>query len=463
VNQQPNRNGTHELPADVVRPDRLVPHSVEAEEAVLGSVIINAEALYDVASFLQVGDFFIVKNAWVWEAMIRLYNREEEIDYITIVEELKAQDRLEEIGGAAYVTYLLNNTPSSIYAETYGRIVQRAAIRRRMLNAASEIAQLAHEEEADIDAVINRAEGALFDATKDKRFESVKRIGLIVPSVTDNVDAAMRGDALGVPSGFTGIDSLLHGFRKGRVHTVAGRPGMGKTSWLLTVALHIVKVLKLPVLFVSLEMEEEEVTQRIVAIESGISITKMDAGTMNPFEYKTYMEACSRVETYPLFIDCSSVLTPTDIMVKARRLMMEDGLALVMIDYLGLMEVENAERDNREQQVSKMSRGTKRMARALGVPVLQAAQLSRAVEARQDKRPMLSDLRDSGSIEQDSDVVMFLYRDEYYNENTERPNQADVIVAKHRNGPTGTDTLYFRRELTQFANLRKTDINLAGF
>lgn len=463
MNAQPNRNGTHEPPAELLRPDRMVPHSVEAEEAVLGSVIINPDALYDVAGFLQADDFFIVKNAWVWEAMIRLYNREEEIDYVTVIDELKSQDRLTEIGGAAYVTYLLNNTPSSIFAETYGRIVQRAAIRRRLLSAASEIAQLAHEESQDIDIVIDRAEGALFNATKDKRSESVKRVGLILQAVQDEVDRAMRGEALGVPSGFHGLDLLLHGFRKGRVYTVAGRPGMGKTSWLLTVALYIVKVLKLPVLFISLEMTEEEVTQRLVAIESGISITKMDDGTMNPMEYRTYTEACQRVDEYPLYIDCSPSLSPMDVMVKARRLMMEDGLAVVMIDYLGLMEVENAERDNREQQVSKMSRGIKRMARALDIPVIQAAQLNRELEKRQDKRPQLSDLRDSGSIEQDSDVVLFIYRDEYYNENTERPNQADVIVAKHRNGPTGVETLYFRHELTQFVNMRKTDVDLAGF
>jgi replicative DNA helicase len=457
--QQPNPNGrTADVPLD-----KMIPHSVEAEEAVLGSVLINPDALYDVASFLRPDDFFIVKHAWVWEAMIRLHNREEEIDYITVVEELKARGQLEEIGGASYITYLLNNTPGSYYAETYGRIVQRSAIRRRILSAASEIAQLAHEESQDIESVIERAETAIFEATKDKRSESVKRVGLILEAVKAEVDRAMTGENLGVPSGFHGLDGMLHGFRKGRVYTVAGRPGMGKTSWLLTVALHIVKILKLPVLFISLEMTEEEVVQRIAAIESGISITKMDDGTMTPNEYATFTEGCNRVETYPLYIDCSPTLTPADIMVKARRLMMEDGLALVMIDYLGLMEVENAERDNREQQVSKMSRGTKRMARALGIPVLQAAQLNRELEKRQDKRPQLSDLRDSGSIEQDSDVVLFIYRDEYYNENTERPNQADVIIAKQRQGPTGVDTLYFRKELTQFANLRTTNVDLAGF
>ena len=198
-------------------------------------------------------------------------------------------------------------------------------------------------------------------------------------------------------------------------------------------------------------------------MEIGVSITKMDAGTMNPMEFRTYTEACSRVENYPLYIDCSPTLTPLEVMSKARRVMMEDGLALVMIDYLGLMEVDNAEKDNREQQVSKMSRGTKRMARALDIPVLQAAQLNREVEKRVDKRPQLSDLRDSGSIEQDSDVVLFIYRDEIYNENTERPNQADIIIAKHRQGPTGTYARYYRRQLTLFPNLRKTDVDLAGF
>jgi len=643
----------------VLPPDRMAPHSVEAEEAVLGSILINPEALFDVASFLQPDDFFIVRNSWVYEAMLHLQQRDEQIDYLTVVEELRNQSQLEEIGGAAYITYLINHTPSSIYAEAYGRIVERAAIRRRMLNAASEIAQLAHEEGADINEVVDRAEAALFAVTERRLRKELVPIDVAISEYFDRIEMLyeQQGTALGVPTGFDDLDNLLGGLQKSDLVIVAGRPGMGKTSWLLSAALNAARR-KSRVAIFSMEMSNEQIVQRLISSETGISTHSLRIGQLDEREWALFVEATGNLSNLRIYLDDTPALSPLQMRTKCRRLYSEFGLDLVLVDYLQLMIGGLGRNDNRVQEISFISRNLKQVARELNVPVLAAAQLSRAVEQRQDKRPQLSDLRESGclagdtlvhlpdtgrsipiralvgqtgfrvtslnpenwkleanlvtrafctgtkpvfrlttqlgrtiratanhrfltidgwkrldeltveehialprnlvplgdqtlthselgllghligdgctlgnaycgtaiykqnlsrvaqivqseelaslansdvywdkivsivpdgetdvydltvpgpsnfvannlivhnSIEQDADVVLFIYRDEVYNENTERPNQADIIVAKHRNGPTGNVALYFRKELTQFANLRKTDVDLVGY
>jgi replicative DNA helicase len=447
-----------------VRPDQMAPHSVEAEEAVLGSILLNPEALFDVASFLQADDFFIVRNGWVWEAIVRLQERNEQIDYITVVEELRQQERLEEIGGAAYVTYLLNHTPSSIYAETYGRIVERAAIRRRMLDAASRIARMAHEESADINDVIDQSEAALFAVTERRLRKDLVPIRSAISDYFDRIEFLYGQDqeALGVPTGFSDLDQLLGGLQKSDLIIVAGRPGMGKTSWLLSVALNAARAGARAAIF-SMEMSNEQIVQRLISSETGINTHNLRLGKLDERELALFIEATDKLSGLRVFLDDTPALSPLQLRSKCRRLYAEHGLDLIMIDYLQLMSSGTGYNENRVQEISFISRHLKQVARELNIPVIAAAQLSRAVEQRQDKRPQLSDLRESGSIEQDADIVVFLYRDEVYNEHTERPNQADVIVAKHRNGPTGSISLYFRKELTQFSNLRKTDVDLAGF
>ncbi len=445
--------------------DRLAPHSVEAEEALLGSILIDPSALNDVAAFLQADDFFIVKNGWVWETIQRLHERNEQIDYITVVEELRQQDRLEEVGGPAYITYLINHTPTSIYAEAYGRIVERAAMRRRLLRAASEIAQLAHEESADINEVIDRAEASLFAVTERRLLRELVPMRVAISDYYDRIESLYekRGEPLGVPTGYTDLDQLLGGFQKSDLVIVAGRPGMGKTSWLLTTALNAARLGRARVAIFSLEMSNEQIVQRLISAETGISTHQLRLGQLNEREWALFVEATGNLSNVQIFLDDTPALSPLQMRTKCRRLYAEQGLDLIMVDYLQLMTSGVGRSENRVQEISYISRNLKQLARELNVPVLAAAQLSRAVEQRQDKRPQLSDLRESGSIEQDADIVLFLYRDEVYNEHTERPNQADVIVAKHRNGPTGSVTLYFRKELTQFANLKKTDMDLAAF
>lgn len=450
--------------ATPIHPEQMVPHSVEAEEAVLGSILINPDAFYEVAPFLQAEDFFIVRNAWVWEAITRLHERGEQIDYLTVVEELRQQNRLEEIGGAAYLTYLINHTPSSIYTETYGRIVERAALRRRMLNAASTIARLAQQEDRDINDVIDQSEAALFAVTERRLRQELVPIGDALTEYYDRIERLVRQqtESLGVPMGFTDLDRLLGGLQKSDLIIIAGRPGMGKTSWLLTVAHNAARAGSRVAIF-SMEMSNEQIVQRLVATETGISMHKLRLGQLKDPEWKVFVEAVGRLSKLNIYLDDTPALTPLQIRAKCRRLYSEHGVDLIVLDYLQLMSAGTGYSDNRVQEISFISRSLKQLAREMNVPVLAAAQLSRAVEQRQDKRPQLSDLRESGSIEQDADVVMFIYRDEVYNENTDRPNQADIIVAKHRNGPTGNVTLFFRKELTQFANLVKTDVDLATY
>ncbi|MBN1201815.1 MAG: replicative DNA helicase [Anaerolineae bacterium] len=602
------------------RPDRMAPHSVEAEEAVLGSILINPDALFEVASFLQADDFFIVRNGWVWEAILRIQQRDEEIDYVTVIEELRHLGQLDEIGGPAYITHLINNTPSSIYAEAYGRIVERAAIRRRLLASASDIAQLAHEESADINEVIDRAEASLFSVTERQLRKELVPIQLAISDYYDRIESLYGQEdvPLGVPTGFTDLDNLLGGLQKSDLIIVAGRPGMGKTSWLLSAALNAARA-KARVAIFSMEMSKEQIVQRLVSSETGISTHDLRLGRLDDHQWNKFVKATGDLAKLRIFLDDTPALVPLQMRAKCRRLYSEHGLDLIMVDYLQLMTSGTGRLENRVQEISYISRNLKQIARELNVPVLAAAQLSRAVEQRQDKRPQLSDLRESGcltgdslilladsgkhvpirdlagqsgfvvwalnehtmkieravvsnafstgmkpvyrlttrlgrtirasgnhkfltihgwkcldeltaddhitiprtipgsssqtirgnestrlagsdahwdriasvepdreedvfdltvpgphnfiadgifahnSIEQDADVVMFIFREEVYNENTERPNQADIIVAKHRNGPTNTVTLFFRKELTQFANLRKTGVDLAGF
>ncbi len=447
-----------------VQPEQMAPHSIEAEEAVLGSILINPDALYDVASFLQSEDFFIVRNGWVWEAITRLHERREQIDYLTVVEELRQQNRLEEIGGAAYITYLINHTPSSIYAETYGRIVERAALRRRMLAAAGTIARLAQQEDSDITGLIDQSEATLFAVTERRLRQELVPIRTAVAEYYDRIEQlySQQVESIGVPTGFTDLDDLLGGLQKSDLVIVAGRPGMGKTSWLLSAA-HNAALTGARVAIFSMEMSNEQIVQRLISSETGINTHKLRLGQLKDREWALFVEAVGRLSKLNVFLDDTPALTPLQMRAKCRRLYSEHGLDLILVDYLQLMNAGVGFSDNRVQEISFISRNLKHIAREMNVPVVAAAQLSRAVEQRQDKRPQLSDLRESGSIEQDADVVMFIYREDVYNENTERKNQADIIVAKHRNGPTGSVALFFRKELTQFANLSKTGVDLTGY
>jgi replicative DNA helicase len=448
-------------------PDKIAPHSSEAEEAVLGSILINPDSMLEVASFLQASDFFILRNGWIWESVCAVHERGEAIDNLTVIQELRNRNQLDSIGGSAYITALINNTPTHIHAETYARIVERASMRRRLLAAAGDIAQVALEENAEIGDVIDHAEAVLFAVTERRLRRELVPIQLAASEYFDRIEFLYnhQDEPLGLPTGFTDLDKLLGGLQRSDLTIVAARPGVGKTSFMLSLALNAARARQstMSVAIFSMEMSTEQLIQRLISAETGINSQKLRLGNLDEFEWGRFTEATGRLSNLHLYMDDTPAMTVPQMRTKSRRLYRERGLDLIIVDYLQLMNGGLGRNENRVQEISAISRGLKELAREINVPVLAAAQLSRAVEQRADKRPQLSDLRESGSIEQDADIVMFIYRDDMYDENSERPNIADIIVAKHRNGPTGVISLFFRKEVTQFIDSQKSNINLAEF
>lgn len=431
-------------------PDRTVPHSIEAEEAVLGSLLIDPEAIFRVAPFLTADDYYLQKHAWIYEAIMALHERREPIDFLTLCDELERRQQLEEVGGAAYITHLINTVPSAIHVEAYARIVEQAAIRRRLLQAASQIAQLAYQESESIDETVDRAEQVLFSVSQRRITRDLTPIREVIGEYSDRIEYlyAHQDELLGVPTGFIDLDRLLGGLQRSDLILIAARPSVGKTSLCLSIARNAARHGKHVAIF-SLEMSAEQIVQRLIAAETGIDSQRLRLGKLNPQEWELFHQATGRLADLPIFIDDTPAISALQLRTKARRLDSEHGVDLIVVDYLQLM-TGDIRTDNRVQEVSYISRSLKGLARELDVPVVSASQLSRAVEQRTDKRPTLADLRESGSLEQDADVVMFIYRDEIYHPETEMQHIAEIIVAKHRNGPTGVVQLFFRNRLAQF-------------
>ncbi len=434
-------------------PDKTVPNNVEAEEAVLGALMIDPEAIFKVLPFLKADDFYLQKHRWVYESVIRVHERREPVDFITLTTELDQQDHLEAVGGGAYISQLISAVPSAISVESYGRLVEQTAVRRRLLGAAGDIARFAYDEKLPVDQVVDRAEKALFGVSQKRSTRDLQSIQEIVPDYYDHIEYLYehRGELMGVPSGFRDLDRVLGGFQRSDLLILAARPGVGKTSLMLTFALRAAEKRKVVALF-SLEMSAEQLVQRLVAQISGIDAQRLRLGQLKDEEWPAFAEAIGHLSELPIYIDDTPSITVLQLRTKCRRLASERGLDMIFLDYLQLMD-SDFRTDNRVQEVSYISRSLKGLAREIDVPLMTASQLSRAVEQRQNKHPVLSDLRDSGSLEQDADIVMFIYRDELYNENTESPNIADLMISKHRSGPTGTVQLYFRKHLAQFTDV----------
>ena len=430
-----------------------IPHSREAEEAVVGAVLINPEAYYDVAQFLQADDFYIHRHRWIWEAFTRLHEQRIPVDMLTLSEELDRVGQLGELGGPAYLTSLINQVPSSLNAESYGHIVEGHSIRRKMINAANEIASMAYNEESLVDMVMDEAEKAVFNVSERRLKHDLVPISSVLSDYYDRIDdlAKRDEDIFGVPTGFIDLDKLLSGLQPSDLLIIAGRPGQGKSGFLLSIAKNAGLTHKKHVAVFSLEMSNEQVVQRLMAQETGIDSQRLRTGKLAEEEWPLFTHAIEVFSDTKIFLDDTPAITPLQLRTKCRRLHMEYGLDLVIIDYLQLMGGDTRN-DNRVQEVSYISRNLKILARELNVPVLAAAQLSRAVEQRSDKRPVLSDLRESGSLEQDADIVMFIYRPDQYEKDTVKQNVAEIIVAKHRNGPVGSVELIFRGALAKFEN-----------
>ena len=435
-----------------------VPHNRESEEAVVGAVLINPEVYYDIAQFLQADDFYIHRHRWIWEAYTSLHEQRIPIDLLTLTEELERKGQLAEIGGRAFLTALVNQVPSSLNAAAYAHIVEAHAVRRRMITAANSIAAVAYNEDLQIDSVMDEAEKAVFNVSERRLRHDVQPIRDVFRDYYDRIDeAARRGEEIyGVPTGFIDLDKLLRGLQPSDLLIIAGRPGQGKTGFLLSVAKNAALIHKKHVAVFSLEMSNSQVAERLISQQTGIVSQNLRTGSLDENGFGLLAEAVEKLSETQIFLDDTPAITPIQLRTKCRRLHLEHRLDLVIVDYLQLM-TSDTRTDNRVQEVSYISRNLKVLARELNVPVLAAAQLSRAVEQRADKEPQLSDLRESGSLEQDSDIVMFIYRPDEWEDDEGKKNLVKLRVAKHRNGPTDEINLVFINKLAKFENAASWD------
>ncbi|HEV2583356.1 MAG TPA: replicative DNA helicase [Ktedonobacteraceae bacterium] len=436
--------------------EKLLPQNIEAECGVLGSIIIDPEAIVQISDFLRSDDFYRDAHRTIFEVIVQLYEEREPADFITICDELERRSQLEEVGGASYITSLINQVPTSGNVEYYGRIVERSAILRRLIHAAGQIAAVAYES-SDADAALEKAEQLIFAISQRHARSDFTHLREILADYMDKLDQLheRRGSIVGVPTGFTDLDRLTGGLQKSDLIVLAARPGLGKTSLALSVAHNAAAKYQRSVAVFSLEMSKEQLAQRLLSMDASIDQQRLRTGWIEDDEWERIVIARDKLEEVNIWIDDTAGITTTELRSKARRLQSEYGIDLIIIDYLQLMQatIGGKRNENRVMEISEISRSLKALARELNLPVLALAQLSRAVESRQSKVPQLSDLRESGSIEQDSDIVMFIYRDDVYNQESEKKNIADVIIAKHRNGPLGEISLYFQANQTRFSDL----------
>ncbi|TMC60424.1 MAG: replicative DNA helicase, partial [Chloroflexota bacterium] len=440
--------------------EKLLPQNIEAECGVLGSIIIDPEAIVQVAEFLFPDDFYRDAHRTIYEVIIQLYEQREAADFITICDELERRNKLEDVGGASYITSLINLVPTSGNVEYYGRIVERNAILRRLIEAAGQIAAVAYQEE-DADVALDKAEQLIFNISQRHARSDFALLRDILSAYMNKLDQLheRRGTIVGVPTGFTDLDHLTGGLQKSDLIILAARPAIGKTSLALTMAHNTAIKHQRSVAIFSLEMSKEQLVQRLLSMDAAIDQQRLRTGWIEDDEWERIVYAMGTLSEANIWIDDTAGISTVEMRSKARRLHAERNIDLIIVDYLQLMQSMSGSgkrNENRVQEISEISRNLKSLARELNVPVLALAQLSRAVESRQSKVPQLSDLRESGSIEQDSDIVMFIYRDDVYNPETERKNIADIIVAKHRNGPVGTISLYFQASQTRFHDLELT-------
>ena len=436
---------------------RQPPHNLDAEQSVLGALLLSRDAMSTVAELgLTADDFYKPGHQHIYEAVRVLTTAGQPVDPVTVAEELRRSGLLDDIGGATYLLELQAATPAISNAGRYGAIVQDTAILRRLITVASEIAELGYDEPDDVAKALDMAETKVFEIAERRVVDSTKPVSELVGLVMNDLEKRYEeGNAItGIPTGYTDLDELLSGLQPSTLNVVGARPSMGKTAFALGIATNVAVETNKPVLFFSLEMGHKELTQRILASEARVDSTKLRTGRLSQQDWSKIGKAIGRLEA-PLYIDDNPNVTVMEIRAKARRMAARfGGIGCIIIDYLQLMSGRN-NAENRQVEVSEMSRGLKILARELEAPIVALSQLSRNLESRADKRPMLSDLRESGSIEQDADVVMFIYRDEVYNAESADRGSAEIIVAKHRNGAIGTKRLVFLGNYTRFDNAAK--------
>lgn len=433
----------------------LLPFSLEAEQAVLGAVLADAQCLMRVLDLIRNRDFFYKKaHQLIYEGFLRLSEKSDNIDLVTVSEHLKNKNELEEVGGRSYLAELTSAAPVSANAEYYAKIVKEKFTLRSMILAGNRIVELGHHTDEDTEILVDKAEQIIFELAQNKARESLVHIENVLTTSWEQLEerAANKNSLTGLNTGFYDLNSFTSGLQKSDLIILAARPSMGKTALALNIAENVALINRAPVAIFSLEMGKEQLVQRLLCSRAEIDSSRVRTGQLRDDDWAKLGSAMGELGEAPIFIDDSAGVTVMELRGKCRRLKAQHGdLGLVIIDYLQLIEG-RSNNDNRVNQMGEISRGLKLLARELNVPIIALSQLSRAVESRQDKRPMLSDLRDSGAIEQDADIVLMIYRDEYYNPETEKAGIADLIIAKQRSGPVGSLELVFQSNITKFKN-----------
>ncbi len=437
-----------------------LPNNTEAEASLLGSLLIDSDAIVKVSDIISPGDFYEEKHKRIYAAAIDLYSKRSSIDVLTLTNKLKEKNHLSDIGGSAYLTELTNFVPTASHVLEYAKIIEAKALRRRIIKASQEISELGHKETENVQELIEAAESKLFEVSNNQIKQDIVSLENILDESFERLDELHKdkGTIRGIPTSFKDLDNILAGLQRSDLIVLAARPSMGKTALALNIAHNVALKSNQSVLLFSLEMSKEQLVDRLLAAESGVNAWNLRTGNMSDSDFEKIGQAMGTLSEAEIYIDDSPGITVGDLRTKARREAHKRSLGLIIVDYLQLMSGASrftSDSGNRVQEISEISRGLKGVARELNVPLIALSQLSRSVESRSPQIPQLADLRESGSIEQDSDVVAFIYREDYYNPETDRKNITDILVKKHRNGPTGSIELFFDRDKQRFRSLAK--------
>jgi len=435
--------------------DRVPPHNREAEQSVIGAIFLDPQSLITASEILLADDFYHNAHKQIFETMLRLSDQGKAIDVVTVTEELSAKKEIEDVGGLSYLLELANAVPTAANVAHYAKIVEEKALLRRLIRVATKIVEDGYTREDEVEALLGEAEKKMMEVANRKNAGDFKHVKDVLVETFDNIEKlqSQKGDVTGIPTGFRDLDHITAGFQRNDLIIVAARPSVGKTAFALNVAQSVAVQARENVAIFSLEMGAEQLVMRMLCAEGNIDAQVLRTGALTTEDWGKLTMAMGSLSNSGIFIDDTPGVRINEIRAKCRRLAQEHGLGMILIDYLQLIQGSGKAGENRQQEVSEISRSLKHLARELKVPVIALSQLSRGVEQRQDKRPMMSDLRESGSIEQDADIVAFLYRDDYYDKESESKNMIEIIIAKQRNGPTGTVTLAFKKEFNKFINV----------
>ena len=443
------------------RTAKIPPQNLDAEKSLIGAVLIDEEVMADVSENVKAIDFYDKNHGIIFGAMIRLFEKHKPVDLLTLTDELKRKDELDAIGGSTYLTELTNYVPTAAHAATYAEMVAQKAVRRRLIHASADISELGYDESTTTQELLEQAEAELFSVSDQSIKQDLVSIDSILMESFDRIEELHKnkGELRGIRTGYRDLDNMTAGLQRSDLIILAARPAMGKTTLVTNLAYNVATIEKKPVLFFSLEMSKEQLVDRMLADAANVDSWNIRTGKLSDEDFLKLSEASGELAEAPIFIDDTPGLSVLEMRTKARRKNHESQLGLIIVDYLQLMQASGNHAGNRVQEVSEISRGLKLIARELNVPLIALSQLSRSVETRTPPIPQLSDLRESGSIEQDADIVMFIYREAYYNPETERENITDLIISKHRNGPTGKIELYFHPERLRFMSLDRKHTN----